>query len=142
MIKISENTFKKLASDIVDKIEENMGVSPLTAVGPAQAIGFGGSLSNIGSAANTGTLPNGVGNTSAKAEKGAEKASTSTGKAGSTNNKYGKLPEKAAVNVLALVNAVNGPLGRTSGAAGTSNVPTVTTTVSGVKSTIDQIGKK
>jgi hypothetical protein len=140
MKKIDEEANRKLAISIVDAIEENMNVGGIAAVGPAQGGGaFAGSLSNIGGVGSGGSLPNGVGNAPAKGEKTDAKGTTSAN-SGSKKNEYGKLPTHAQIQVMSLVNKVNGPLGRKSGAEGVSNVKPVTTTVSGVKATIDQIG--
>jgi|ERR1035437_9258590 hypothetical protein len=138
MKKIDEEAVRKLAISIVNDIEENMGVGGMAAIGPAQAgNGFAGSLSNIGGV-GTGSLPNGVGNVKAKGEKGDSKGAPGTHSSAS-KNEYGKLPKQAAIQVMALINKVNGPLGRKSSSVG--NVASVSTTVSGVKSTIERIGK-
>jgi hypothetical protein len=140
MKKIDEEANRKLAISIVDTIEENMNVGGIAAVGPAQGGGaFAGSLSNIGGIGSGATMPNGVGNAPGKGDKGEAKGTTSAN-SGSQKNEYGKLPKHAEIQVMALVNKVNGPLGRKSGAEGVSNIKSTTTTVSGVKATIDQIG--
>ena len=135
MKKISEDTYKKLACQVVDSIEENMGVGGIAAIGPAQAGNTFGTLGSVGSSGSGTAMPTGVGNAPAKSD-GDGKSATSNTQSG--KNDIGKLPKQSEIQVLALVNKVNGPLGRNSNAVG--NVPAISTTVSGVKATIDQIG--
>lgn len=139
MNRISENTLKELASKIVDSIEENMGVGGIAAVGPAQAGNSFGSLGGVGSVGTGAPMPNGVGNAQAKGGAEAKSKEAPAANAQQGKNDYGKLPKQSEIQVMALVNQVNGPLGRKSGSVG--NVPPASVTVSGVKATIDQIGK-
>ena len=139
---MNKDILKSLAVSIVDKIEENMGVGGIAGVGPAQAgNGFAGTLSNIGSVGTGQPMPNGVGNAKASDSKGTTNTSNAAGK--DSKLTATKLPDKAKTQVLALVNSVNGPLGRKSASVG--NVPTVSTSVKTseptVKATISQIGR-
>lgn len=136
MNKLSEDTLKKIASTIVDAIEENVSVGGISSVGPAQAGSSFGSLGGIGSSGTGTPTPNGVGN--AQAKPGTETKTNSSASANSQGqkNEYGKLPKQASQQVMAIVNKVNHPMGRKGAGVGDVNPVSVT-----VKGTIDHIGK-